>query len=51
MIEYVETVDEGIAETHYIRYLLLKDENPEKADNELEIAKNLNPDVTTLFEN
>lgn len=51
MIEYVETVDERIAETHYIRYMLLKEEEPEKAENELAIAKSLNPDISALFEN
>lgn len=49
MIEYVETVDENIAEVHYIKHYIYKDSNPEKAETELSIAKNLNPDVAALF--
>ena len=49
MVEYVETVDENIAEVHYIKHYIYKDSNPEKSEAELNIAKNLNPDVAALF--
>lgn len=49
MVDYVETVDENIAEVHYIKHYIYKDTDPQKAELEMNIATNLNPDVAAIF--
>lgn len=49
MLDYVNAVDENIAETHYVRYLIYVDVEDERANDELNKAKALNPKVTNIF--
>lgn len=49
MIDYIETVDENNAETHYLKYLIYKESDPDRSLNELKIAKTNNPEVAKLF--
>ena len=49
MIDYIETVDENNAETHYLKYLIYKESDPDRSLNELKIAKTNNPEVVKLF--
>lgn len=49
MLDYVEAVDDNIAETHYVRHLIYADLNDERASQELEKAKSMNSDVASLF--
>ena len=49
MLDYVETVEENIAETHYVRYLIYSDLEDERAENELSKAKLLNSDIAGIF--
>lgn len=50
MVEYVESIDENIAEVHYIKHYIFKDTDPEKAKLEMDIAISLNPDVAAIFD-
>lgn len=49
MLDYVSAVDENIAETHYVRYLVYSDLNDDRAESELNLAKTLNSEVTGIF--
>lgn len=49
MLDYVNAVDESIAESHYVRYLIYMDLEDARANDELNIAKALNPEVTNIF--
>lgn len=49
MLDYVATVDENIAEVYYIRYLIYSDLNDDRASSELEKAKSMNPEVSSIF--
>lgn len=49
MLDYVETVVDNIAETHYIRYLIYTDLKDERAKDELNRAKLLNPQIANIF--
>ena len=49
MLDYVVAVDENIAETHYVRYLVYSDLKDERAEGELNIAKSLNSSVANIL--
>lgn len=49
MLDYVDTVNEDMAETHYVRHLIYSDLNDERAEYELSKAKSLNPQVAGIF--
>lgn len=49
MLDYVQAVDDKIAETYYIRYLVYLDLNDTRAEGELNRAKALNPEIQSAF--
>lgn len=49
MLDYVETVQENIAETHYIRALIYRDLQDSRAEAEMNKAKTLNPEIANLL--
>ena len=49
MLDYVDTVNEDMAETHYVRHLIYRDLNDDRAEFELNKAKSLNPQVAGIF--